>query len=270
MASNKDQVNVDKETWYSPLPESLTGSITHPAANITSLGQTTSFAEQWTMDIVEKQDAQQVYVDKVQSKFIQIDRLDAKLVVGNDTRIKVQNLARQKRFHAKHETRFSRKQQKAMGMLSLPKKDLKFEVFVPLHTLWMGYICQVIGIQNPLNKATLSQQEEKPDMATDLTLEQSETVLAKLIKADFHGAFLTVVKSKCPSNIGISGIVIKDTENMFHLISRKNTLKAIPKQGNVFTFGVGNSLITLYGNQFRTRPADRASKKFKAKPSVAL
>ncbi|KAJ1342588.1 hypothetical protein BSLG_002905 [Batrachochytrium salamandrivorans] len=103
-----------------------------------------------------------------------------------------------------------------------------------------------------------------------LSQSQAETVMAKLVKADFHGAFLTVVKTKCPSNVGISGIVIKDTENMFHMITRQNKLKVIPKQGNVFTFCVGNALLTLYGNQFCTRPADRASKKFKAKPSVSL
>ena len=63
----------------------------------------------------------------------------------------------------------------------------------------------------------------------------------KLIKADFHGSimtgqedaslrqhrsnFLTVVKSKNPCLVGLSGIVIHETENTFKVVTTKDKLK---------------------------------------------
>lgn len=47
----------------------------------------------------------------------------------------------------------------------------------------------------------------------------------------------------------------------------------LPKANTLFTFttgGANGKVYTLYGNQFRTRPGERAAKKFKDKPSVDL
>ena len=44
----------------------------------------------------------------------------------------------------------------------------------------------------------------------------------------------------------------------------------IPKQNHIFEFQANDMTLTLYGNQFRTRPADRISKKFKSKSTIDL
>jgi len=124
----------------------------------------------------------------------------------------------------------------------------------------------------------------------------------KLVKADFHGSLLTVRQSKNPCLVGLSGIVIHETENAFKVITRKDQLKLIPKQNSIFTLAVplystllqtqfepaeavssalsgqysGTVLdaphiaFDLYGNQFRFRSADRAGRKFKAKETIEL
>lgn len=48
----------------------------------------------------------------------------------------------------------------------------------------------------------------------------------KMMKADLHGCHLTVRQSKCPSFIGVHGIVIKETRNMFQLITPENKIKS--------------------------------------------
>lgn len=46
-----------------------------------------------------------------------------------------------------------------------------------------------------------------------------------VLKADFHGCFLTVSKSCCPSYIGSTGIVIMETRNTFKIITKQNHIK---------------------------------------------
>lgn len=48
----------------------------------------------------------------------------------------------------------------------------------------------------------------------------------QVIKADFHGCYLSVAKSRCPSNIAISGIVLQETKNTFKLITQDNKIKS--------------------------------------------
>jgi ribonuclease P protein subunit POP4 len=149
----------------------------------------------------------------------------------------------------------NRKERKRLGLHLIPEESKKWEFFEPLHELWKGYMKQVA-----IDSSTAS-----------------VNIYSKFIKADLHGAILTVVQSKCPSNIGISGIVAKDTEQTFVLITRENEMKsilffylAIPKKNNVFTCLVNDILITIYGNQYRHRPAERVSKKFKNRETIEM
>ena len=47
----------------------------------------------------------------------------------------------------------------------------------------------------------------------------------KISKADFHGCLMTVSRSKCPSVIGTTGIMIKESKHMFNIITKKDELK---------------------------------------------
>jgi hypothetical protein len=57
----------------------------------------------------------------------------------------------------------------------------RFELFVPLHQLWMGYMSELLGLGVP--DASSSSHESKMPGASSMH--------AKLVKADFNGALLT-------------------------------------------------------------------------------
>ena len=46
----------------------------------------------------------------------------------------------------------------------------------------------------------------------------------RLLKADFHGAVITVVRSTIPTTIGIRGILLQETYRSFKLITEANQL----------------------------------------------
>lgn len=53
------------------------------------------------------------------------------------------------------------------------------------------------------------------------------TATMKFMKADLHGCIITVQRSKCASYVGTTGIVLKESRNMFLIITADNRVKGI-------------------------------------------
>jgi len=175
------------------------------------------------------------------------------------------------------------------GLWRLRDDEARWELFVPLHRLWLGYMSELLGLA-PMD---LSNSNASPSAMP----QAAAGMHAKLVKADFHGSIVTVRRSKNAALVGLEGIVVQETENTFKIVTRKDELKVLPKQGSVFVFAVplyhtsiassdqhsgtdGRPTTTvldgahvefeLYGNQFCFRAADRAGRKFKHKESIEL
>jgi len=185
----------------------------------------------------------------------------------------------------------SKREAKEKGVWRLDERHAKFDLFVPLHHLWMGYMSELLGLPQPSSSA----------LPTPQMMPSSAGMHPKLLKADFHGSLITVRQSKNPCLVGLSGIVIHETENTFKIITPKDHVKLIPKENSIFAFAVPfysslpasykptdalpipdpDSVTTtvlqaphmefeLHGNQFRFRAAERAGRKFKHKETVEL
>ena len=140
-----------------------------------------------------------------------------------------------------------------------------------MHRLWQGYIQEVLGLDNTKRRGPLG----SPDAA-------------KLCSADFHGAEVEVVRSRCVSRVGVRGIIVKDSMRAFDIVTKNRGVKILPKEGTIFRFWVEvpdvpvevpnghdevkeevkpeekkNLIFELHGDQFMVRPADRANRKFK-------
>lgn len=170
------------------------------------------------------------------------------------------------------------------GIWRLHREETKFSLFLPLHSLWMGYMSELLAL-SPAPPAPITQP------ASD-AVPSAAAMHAKLVKADFHGAFMTVRQSKNPCLVGLSGIVVHETENAFKIVTEKDQLKLIPKANSIFSFAVPlystdsapvassgvmskvfdipHMEFDLYGNQFCFRAAERAGRKFKHKETIEL
>jgi len=124
----------------------------------------------------------------------------------------------------------------------------------------------------------------------------------RLASGDLHGALVEVVRSRAVDRVGIRGIVIKETRGVLVVVTQKGEGKseyipppsgpifaetklmrkvAVPKEFTVFRIAVpptdedrargrGDMIFELQGNQMMFRAAERAGKKFKAKPMLDL
>ncbi|GBG88781.1 hypothetical protein CBR_g48398 [Chara braunii] len=111
-------------------------------------------------------------------------------------------------------------------------EQLKFCACLRLHELWKEYMKQLIGTSRGLS-----------------------ILKSRLLNADRHGCFMSVVQAKNPSWLGCKGIVVKETGRTFTLVSPvTDHVKVVPKGGCVFSFGVEDRLFTMYGNNIHWRP----------------
>ena len=192
----------------------------------------------------------------------------------------------------------SAREKRISGIYDIPKDAQRYEIYVPLHGMWQGYMREVLGMM--VGKAAYI---------------TAQSAGSKLASADYHGAELLVVRSRCTSLVGLTGIVVRDTKFTFQIITKRNELKSeflgfqvnetlkllvlirtlvIPKRHTIFQFeipqhtGVERAeppsiesdqkekpnlppiVFELHGSQFENRATDRATKKFKQKNPINL
>jgi ribonuclease P protein subunit POP4 len=150
-------------------------------------------------------------------------------------------------------------QKRKLGLLELPKEHVKWEIYVPLHQLWLGYMRDILGL-TPEKSSYVSPANAGPI----------------LVSADMHGALLTISRSRCVSRVGLKGIVVRDSKFVFDIVTEKNQLKSVPKEHTMFKFEISPPIkdgqdgkeqkplvFEIMGEQFQNRAPERANKKYK-------
>ncbi|XP_039087890.1 ribonuclease P protein subunit p29 isoform X1 [Hyaena hyaena] len=159
--------------------------------------------------------------------------------------------ARRKRKEKKKKSKgLSARQRRELRLFDIKPEQQSYNLFLPLHELWKQYIRDLCG-------------GLKPDT-------QPQMIQAKLLKADLHGALVSVTKSKCPSYVGVTGILLQETKHVFKIITKEDRLKVIPKLNCVFTVEIDGFISYIYGSKFQLRSSERSAKKFKAKGTFDL
>jgi ribonuclease P protein subunit POP4 len=199
--------------------------------------------------------AQQIYAQKLEHRPLSI----------NPTTLNSRESRRQKRLENLRRKRkprpLSAKEKRDLKVHEVSKEDIRYTPglccsffsysnFTVLNKLWNQYVSEILpsspqGLSTAVHGATL-------------------------LKADYHGAYVTVEDCRCLSRIGICGICIKETKNLFELVTTENRLVRIPKEMSLFRV---TSVVAdgeherrvewrLWGDQFLTRSGERAGKKF--------
>ncbi|XP_012055126.1 PREDICTED: ribonuclease P protein subunit p29 [Atta cephalotes] len=137
------------------------------------------------------------------------------------------------------------------------RNQMKYSDVLPLNQLWLQYMREMLCVES------FADISENP--------RNWENVNLQLIKADFHGAKISIDRSKCPSLVGVTGIVIQDTKNTFRVCGMDNIIRTIPKDVVKINVHLDDGVtLKVFGRELSTRPAERAVKKFKNSSIVML
>lgn len=105
----------------------------------------------------------------------------------------------------------SARERRISGIYDIPRNAQRYELYVPLHQMWLGYIWEILGITEEGNGTYVTAQGAG----------------SKLASADYHGAEMMVVRSRCTGLVGLAGIVVRDTKFTFQIIIKKDELKSM-------------------------------------------
>uniref|UniRef100_A0A182M0A9 Ribonuclease P protein subunit p29 n=1 Tax=Anopheles culicifacies TaxID=139723 RepID=A0A182M0A9_9DIPT len=152
----------------------------------------------------------------------------------------------------KQRKKLSRKEVKELGLYALPPDTVRYEDALKLHKMWCGYYDTLIPSLAGLM-----------DDIPIVTEARYNTIVAGLLKADYHGAKIHIVRSKQSSVVGMKGIVVLDTKGTFKMVSKDNKLRTIPKNDSVFEVIIRDKMVTIFGKHLNARPAERCVKKMK-------
>jgi len=161
----------------------------------------------------------------------------------------------------------SARERRSLGLNQVPKRGLNFSDFHPMHDLWLEYMRRVVG--NSGKKPQSIKEASTPSPSTVHTI-GDEQLQMRVSRADFHGAFVKVVRAPNPKLIGIEGYILMETRNTFQLVTKRSKRKIVPKSGSYFTFCVDDLLFTLDGSTMCLKPSERAVKKWKNKPPLEV
>ncbi|KAH6631463.1 Rof/RNase P-like protein [Chaetomium tenue] len=216
-------------------------------------------------------DATRIFTEKIQQRPLFLTPSSPPPSNARAARRRAQEKKKQQRKKALKPKPLSATQRRRLGLYDVPPAAQRYALFEPLHQLWLGYVREILGSE---------------------VYTGGEGAAAKLASADFHGAGVEVVRSGCVSRVGIRGIVVKDSRFALEVVTRRDVLKLVPKEGTVFRFevpvpvpvsGLGEKegekegevqmstmVFEIHGEQFQFRSADRASRKFRAHFSKKL
>lgn len=119
--------------------------------------------------------------------------------------------------------------------------------------MWCEYMREILGLAEG-KRTFVEAQDAGPFLAS----------------ADYHGAMVEVVRSRCSSRVGLTGIVVKDTKFTFEIVTKGDVVKTCPKEHTIFRLQVpleeeGKRPLEfeILGSMFEQRAPDRANKKFR-------
>lgn len=110
----------------------------------------------------------------------------------------------------------SAKKKRSLCIYDIPKEQRKYQIYLPLHDMWCEYVRGILGLSTQSDIDSKFRSHVLPTTAGPM-----------LASADFHGAMIEVVRSRCISRVGLKGIVLKDTKYTFEVITEQNELKSM-------------------------------------------
>lgn len=155
------------------------------------------------------------------------------------------------------------KARKLASIVTVNRNELKYADYLKLNNLWNSYMDSQFKNEKPNSEEIITKAFESHHPSYD-------QLSGTFSKSDFHGALVEVLRSKNPSLVQRKGIILKDTQNSFTILSEDNLSRTIPKRNSVFRFHWKNIHLDLLGNNLCLKSALRSTRKIKSISTLNL
>lgn len=173
--------------------------------------------------------AAQIFTEKIKSRVLNLNPTQPSDVAdGRAQRRRERGAKLALRRKSRKPKPLTAREKRALRIYEIPAECRKYEIYEPLHRLWVGYVQEVMfgdagmlprGVGGGSGSGSGHVEKGK-------ALVQGQELAAKLLAADLHGAVMKVVRSRCPSRVGIKGIMVKETKMTFEIVTRENVIKS--------------------------------------------
>ncbi|UJR15294.1 hypothetical protein I4U23_002247 [Adineta vaga] len=168
-------------------------------------------------------------------------------IIGTNSK-NIHHFSRQKRKHLSRQgnkvlSKTIKKARHDARQVRTDQLQIDYNNYVFMNHLWKQYIAELFK---------------------DAT--SNDSILQRMISADYHGCLIRVVEAKNQSLVGKEGIVIQETKNVFIIIEKtKNRRSSILKKDCLFSMiiPVGDKEQTVFvsGTSITVRPEQRGQKR---------
>ncbi|XP_019872645.2 uncharacterized protein LOC109600904 [Aethina tumida] len=143
-----------------------------------------------------------------------------------------------------------------LNLLKLPKEGWNYNKLEPIRQMWKEYMIDNLELINKEKEVSM----KRVPKCDDSEWPNFSTILSK---SELVGAETTVVRSKIPTQVGLSGTIVLETKQTLQIVTPKNQLKIIVKDSSVFEIILGDIKLTIFGKHITTRPSEKSVKKIK-------
>lgn len=172
----------------------------------------------------------------------------------NFTTVRATFKKRNKRKGCPRNAGISNTKKRLLGFYSIDKRGLKFKDLIHLHFSWTEYLENMLDLQ----------LLHESGWDGELNNSAYDEFTQQLWKADYHGAYIKVSRSACPSLVGIEGILIFETKNTIKLLGKDDITRTVPKSSCEFMLKIGKFYVKFIGKHFMVKPTERVVKKVKS------
>jgi len=125
-----------------------------------------------------------------------------------------------------------------------------YQDYVALEGAWQGYMQELLGVRTEVEEVEKEEKVREGEDSNGETAAKSRSIsIAKsafsskksaernVAGADLHGARLRMIASKCSSEVGLEGVVLRESRGALHILpvsDKQRRVKIVPKAGRRF------------------------------------
>jgi len=163
--------------------------------------------------------ANQIYTERIKTKPLLLrpsspDPTTNVRSLRRKARQQKESLARRGRKKNRKPQPLCAAQKRKLCLYDIPTSQRKYAIYEPLHEMWCGYIREILSLSGGSGGGARKEHVSAASAGPMLT------------GADFHGAMIEVVRSRCVGRVGLKGIVVKDTKFTFEIVTKGNEIKS--------------------------------------------